>query len=195
MAASFPWLESGRSASFLVGRIPEQQDVAGSFAPMLGMRQMKRIAVMLALVAPLACTALPEPPLHVELRKAEDSAELTSTDNGTVVTVDSESGIGSGRLFRTGEGWPARLSIRLKLGGLESFEMDNGLIHLRTSLHGPKRTPYWNAGKNEAQADADGTLEMTITTTDGVIEIVVPGEMMDPNPEAIGFTWIDFFRR
>lgn len=156
---------------------------------------MMRMVVMLTLVASVACAKLPEPPLQVELSKVEDAAELTSTDDAVVVTVNSKSGIGSARLFRTGGGWPPRLSIRLHLKGLESFEMDNGFIHLRTWLRGPKRTPYWNAGKSEGRADVDGTLEMTITTTDGVIEIVVPSEMMDRNPEAIRFTWIDFFRR
>jgi hypothetical protein len=161
---------------------------------MSGTKKMKRIAVLLTVVASLACAGLPEPPLKVELRKLEDSVEITSTDNGAVVTVNSKSGIGSARLLRTAEGWPTRLSIRLTLGGLESFEMENGLIHLRTSLRRGKQTPYWKAGNNERQADPDGNLEMTITTTDGVVEVVVPNEMMDRNPEAIRFTWVDFFR-
>lgn len=155
---------------------------------------MKYIAVILFLVASVACAGLPEPQLKVELRKAEDSAELTLTDNAAVVTVNSRSGIGSASLLRIGELWPARLLIRLPIGGLESLEMANGLIHLRTSLQRAKRARYWMAGKSERQFDPDGTLEMTITTTDGVVEIIVPSEMMDPNPEAIHFTWIDFFR-
>lgn len=209
------WLEArlmlapfGSAGSLVIGRyvrfvaeginIPSPwEDAQTGFrvTPMLRTKEMNSIAVILALVASVACAGLPESQLKIELRKAEDSVELTSTGNAAVVTINSKSGIGSARLLRTGEGWPTRLSIRLNLRGLESFEMENGLIHLRTSLQRGKRTPYWKAGNNEGQADADGALEMTVTTTDGVIEIVVPSEMTDRNPEAISFTWIDFFRR
>jgi len=157
---------------------------------------MKRIAVLLALFASISHAGLPDSQLKVELGKSEDSAGITSTHNAAVVTITSKSGIGGAKLIRTGEGWPARLTIRLGVKGLESFGMENGIIHANTSLKRPKGIPYWQVGKDEKRPEGpDGTLEIAMTKTDEVIEIVIPREMMDGNPEWISFGWIDFFRR
>lgn len=111
------------------------------------------------------------------------------------MTIASRSGIGGAKLVRTGDEWPSQLTIRLKLDGLESFRMDNGIIRFSASLMSPRQTHYWTIGKNEKQAGPpDGTLDVTITKTDEAIEIIVPILMIKENPEAIHFTWIDFFR-
>lgn len=135
----------------------------------------------------LLSATLQEPRLKVELEKAEDSVEII---HDTTLVITSVSGIGGAKLLRTRGEWPSRLMIRLKLGGLESFGMDNGLIHFGTSLYRTKQTAYWRTGKSAS----DGTLDVTITKTSEAIEIVVPVEMMEGNPESIRFGWIDFFR-
>jgi hypothetical protein len=151
---------------------------------------MRSIPAVLVFFSSATFTALQERILKIELNKTEDSAEIVSIHDTTFVTVTSESGIGEARMTRVRNEWPARITIRLKLGGLESLGMDNGLIHFGTSLYRPKQTAYWRTGKSAS----DGTLDVRITRTNDAIEILVPGEMMEGNPESIRFAWIDFFR-
>ena len=110
--------------------------------------------------------------------------------------VTSKSGIGGAKLIRTGQAWPSRITIRLSLRNLESFEMRNGIIHFNTSLKGPRQTPYWKDEKDERRSESpNGTLEVTITRTEEAIEVVVPTEMLDGDPKEISFGWIDEFRQ
>lgn len=156
---------------------------------------MNRIVAILACGAAVACAGLPGPLFKVELKKAEDSTAITSTDNASVVTIISKSGIGGAKLVLTGTSWPTRLTIRLAVKGLESFRMDNGTIHFDTSLKSPKQVPYWKVGKNDQRPESpDGMLEVDLVNTGEAVEIVVPRELMDGNPEEISFEWIDFFR-
>ena len=74
--------------------------------------------------------------------------------------------------------------------------MDNGAIRVDTSLKGSARTPYWKTGKSQRLAELpDGTLELQVTQPEGHVEVVVPKEMTEGNPEAINVAWIDFFRQ
>jgi len=149
--------------------------------------------VILALFASMVHTDWHEPPFTVELRKADDSVEVMSTDDTALVTITSTSGIGGAKLIRTREKWPTHITIRLKLSGLESFRMENRFIRLNTFLGSSKRASYWKIGHDEKQAEG-GTLEIVVTQTNEAIEVVVPGEMIEGNPEGIRFDWIDFFR-
>jgi hypothetical protein len=156
---------------------------------------MKWIPIALVLLASVALAGLPAPQFNVELKKAEDSAAITSTANAAIVSITSKSGIGGAKLIRTGEEWPNGLTIDLGVKGLESFGMQNGIIHFNTSMKSPKQMPYWKVGKNQERPDKpDGNLEISMTRTNGVIEIVVPKEMTEGNPKEIVFGWIDAFR-
>jgi hypothetical protein len=157
---------------------------------------MKRITTILALCAAGAFAGDPAPRLKVELRKSEDLASVTSAATATVVAVTSKSGIGGARIVRGEPRWPARLVVRLDLKGLESFRMDNGAIHIDTSLKDPARTPYWKTGKSQRQTEQPvGALELQATQSEGHVEVVVPKEITEGNPEAINVEWIDFFRQ
>jgi hypothetical protein len=134
-------------------------------------------------------------PIRAELKKPEDTIAITSEGQAIVVTIASKGGIGGATLVRLGKSWPATITIRLTLNGLESFGMSNGSIRFNTSLKSPKRMPYWKLGKNEKQPDPpDGTLEVKIIKKDEWFEITVPSEMIQGNPEQVSFGWIDFFR-
>ena len=60
---------------------------------------MKWLSVFLALYAAGVFAGDPAPRLKVELRKAEDSASVTSATS-TVVSITSKSGIGGARIVR-----------------------------------------------------------------------------------------------
>lgn len=156
---------------------------------------MKWIPIVPVLMASAALAWLPAPQFSIELKKAEDSAAITSTGTFAIVSITSKSGIGGAKLTRTGERWPTRLTIELSVKGLESFGMQNGIIHFNTSMKSPKQMPYWKVGRNQERPDTpDGNLEISMTRTNGVIEIVVPKEMTEGNPKEIVFGWIDAFR-
>ena len=150
---------------------------------------------LLLLTAYLSSAGMPGPPLTTELRKTEDSAAITSTQNTSVVKITSKSGIGEAKLVRAAGQWPVHLVIRLNLKGLESLQMDNGTIRVDSSIKSPLQVPYWKIGRKAQDTDEpDGTLELKITQSDGSIEMVVPKEMMAGNPAAIHLAWIDFYR-
>ena len=161
-----------------------------------GTMAVKWIATILILCAAGVSAGEPTSRLKVELRKPEDSASVTSAATSTVIAVTSKSGIGGGRIVRGEPQWPARLVVRLDLKGLESLRMDNGAIHIDTSLKGPAKTPYWKTGKSQRPAEQpDGTMELRVTQSEGHVEVVVPKEMTEGNREAINVAWIDFFRQ
>ncbi len=150
---------------------------------------------VLAVVVGTVCAGLPAPNVSVELKKAEDSVAVTATRQATVVAIQSKSGIGAATLRRTDGAWPAQLKVRLDLKGLESFRMDNGVMHCGTSHKSPERVPYWKAGKPDTgAAEPDGTLSVVISRTENAFEIVVPREFLADNPQTIRIAWIDFFR-
>jgi hypothetical protein len=157
---------------------------------------MYRIAAILVLGASVAYSGLAEPELKVELKKADDSAAVTSAHNATVLAITSKSGIGGAKLLRTGAQWPERLTIRLNVKGLESLRIENGHIRLDAAFKRRRQVPYWNIGNNSDRRSRprDGTLEVDMIKTETSIEIVIPREILDGNPERIGLFWIDFFR-
>jgi hypothetical protein len=72
---------------------------------------MKRIVATLVLVATAGYADMPEPQIKIKLKKAEDTAAITSTATSAVITVTSKSGIGGATLTRTGELWPHRSGV------------------------------------------------------------------------------------
>lgn len=133
--------------------------------------------------------------LKIELQKPADSAAISYHQNAAVIDVASHNGIGSATLTRLGAQWPMPLTIRIKLVGLASFGMNNGIVRFHTTF-GHEKMPYWKVGKNGEEAVApDGQLEIPITREGGVFEITVPKEMTAGNPENMNFSWIDVYRR
>ena len=140
---------------------------------------MRRMLLLLG-----ACLSAAGLPVRVDLRKAEDSAEISFREDSSVINISSKSGIGGARLVRLGKQWPA-LVIRLNLKGLESFQMDNGTLSISGSVSTSGKQ-HWKVGKKG--------LELKVTQSAGSFEIVVPKEMLEGNPEAIQLSWIDFYR-
>lgn len=145
----------------------------------------------------------PAPEFRVDLLKTGDAVEITSTRNSAIIAITSRSGIGGGAIIRTGEKWPARITIRLNLTNLESFEMENGIIGFNTSLKSPKQVPYWRVGPNKEPVEPpvkspakspDGTLDVAMAGTGKIVKILVPKEILEGNPQEIRFEWIDEFR-
>ncbi len=151
------------------------------------------LATMIAVLT--ACGTPSEPAFRVELLKAEDSVAIAVASGDTTVTITSRSGIGRALFVRTGEEWPRRLVVRLKLKGLESLYIASDTFRCRVSLQGPQRVPYWKVGSGDRDADTpEGMVEVNLVRTDGGIDVVVPELMTRGNPRTIRLEWVDFFR-
>ncbi|MFZ2632316.1 MAG: hypothetical protein WA081_09965 [Desulfosalsimonadaceae bacterium] len=141
----------------------------------------------------------PAPEFRVDLRKTGDAVEITSTRSAAIIAITSKTGIGGAAMIRTGEKWPARITIRLNLKNLESFRMENGIIYFNASLKGPKQVPYWrvNQSKEPATPPAKspaGTLDVMVAGTGKIVKILVPEKMIEGNPQEIRFEWVDELR-
>ena len=137
----------------------------------------------------------PAPEFRVDLRKTVDTVEITSTRNSAIIAITSKAGIGGASIIRTGEKWPARITIRLNLTNLESFEMENGVIYFNTSLKSPEQVPYWRVSPKKEPAEPPAkTLDVTMASTGKIVKILVPKEMLEGNPQEIRFEWIDELR-
>ena len=156
---------------------------------------MQWFLTILVWLAGAVPAVFPAPEFRVDLQKTGDSVETMSTRNSAVITITSKSGAGGASIIRTGKKWPARITIRLNLKNLESFEMENGVIHFSTSLKSPKQVPYWRVGpKKEPAKSPAGTLDVTMASNGKIVKILVPKEMLEGNPQEIRFEWIDEFR-
>ncbi len=137
-----------------------------------------------------------EADFRVELGKAGDGVVLYPYPKAYEISITSQSGIGDAKLIRSGDRWPPHITIRLRLGGLESFWMRNGEIHFETFLRGPQKVPFSKIDKsgNPNQTHA-GSLDIVMVQRGRTIEITVPKELLVGNPSQISFGWIDFYRR
>ena len=107
---------------------------------------MKNIVAVLVVFVCVCGAVEREPPvIRAELGKPEDTITIGGTKELTVINVTSKSGIGGAKLVRTGDTWPRSITIRLRLGGLESFTMDNGIIRFGTHLKRDKKVNYWKS--------------------------------------------------
>ncbi|RJP84237.1 MAG: hypothetical protein C4518_20290 [Desulfobacteraceae bacterium] len=141
----------------------------------------------------------PGPTFWVDLQKAGDQVLMTSSRNSAAISITSGSGIGGAVMVRTGKKWPDRITIRLNLKNLESFDMENGIIRFHTSIRTSGKSPYWRVDRAGEPAASpantpDGTLEVSMGQSDEAVMIAVPKEMLEGNPEKISFGWIDEFR-
>ncbi len=129
-----------------------------------------------------------------------------------VVTITSPFGIDHAVLRRTADKWPARISIRMHLSGLESFKASTGAVELgwsvanakdrRTSMslrsgQGTgtgtrvtvlaKDSPYWTAV-------SVGIADKNKAAAAGYLEVSLPRKLFESNPREINLQWVDFYR-
>ncbi|MBT3201806.1 MAG: hypothetical protein HN350_18040 [Phycisphaerales bacterium] len=157
-----------------------------------------------------------KPPFRIKFKRRgrgwQDTARIEFDPKSASVTVRNPYQSGRAELTRTGDTWPAKLTIRLlkrnakdpKDIGPKSFRMANGQIAFGMTFQGEKKTI---AGKLEGQLElskpwgeekflTDGKPESPITlkpiqvSTEGdALEIVVPTEVITGNPASLVIEW------
>jgi hypothetical protein len=176
---------------------------------------MKRICLAMAVSVLLAqWPALaadgPASDLDITLRKPADRAAASTDGQAKILTVTSPSGIGGATITPKAGKWPETVTIRLRLGGLESLTVSNGKATLSTSVssHGDgkaevhltesgkqksidSKSPYWMELR---VLDAKGNPTKKIPVQDGYFEFTVPKALMGDGIKSITLNWIDFYR-
>jgi hypothetical protein len=148
--------------------------------------------------------------IEVGARKETDQIVQEIPRGVTSVSVGSGSGIGGLDLKRECAAWPARIRIRLQLGGLESLRISGGSVSLAASVES-----RYGGRVIERRIDAQGyehaiekadplcteirTGCAVATRSDGPgsaypFEIILPPTLLRTNPESISVDRIDFYR-
>ena len=94
-------------------------------------------------------------------------------------------GIGRAVVTRTGEHWPIRLALHLKLKALEGITLSTDRLSLSSFLPSCDHEASWEG--------RDG-LAASITRQGDVIEVVVPAELLTDNPQQFSIQWVDWYR-
>lgn len=116
-----------------------------------------------------------------------------------VLEVESPTGIGRARLTpAAGSRWPERIVLRLRLAGLESFNVDSGSAKIHTgfqsyppfeqsctlSITGERRigtaNPFWIFTRRQRG--------------ENLFELTLPAALLKDSPAALDLQWIDYLR-
>jgi hypothetical protein len=167
------------------------------------------VAVGLGLAAiGTVCAAETTPPFKVTCKRSDDRVEVKTEKDCTVFSIRSPFGISNAIIERTGESWPDKARIHLRLKGLENFKLSNGDQTLEASVSSQdgkvrlwkdddenspldSKSPYWMEIR---MLDRDGKQTKAIPITDGYFEVQLPKAFFEGNPKSITLHWIDFYR-
>jgi hypothetical protein len=135
-----------------------------------------------------------------QFKKGEDSAEVRSEKDRTVIVVTSKSGIGSMVATLTEGQWGRMVVLRFRhadRGGFQHLEM----FHLKTArflVSGSEKQSgameLYFLGPDGKQGDLAGKLNVTVQQTGGAMEVTLPAFLLTGSKD-VQFEWIDAFRR
>lgn len=176
---------------------------------MAGIFRILVFGTLLLAVRALAADG-PTPKFNVKTRKSDDSVRVDGDAGKVVFAVRSPSGIGSATVERTANDWPAGVTLRLHLSGLESLVVSNGKAALKAAVarHEGKlqarlwiddketeplapTSPYW---MDIRILGADGKPASQLPLKNGHFEMTLPRAIFDGNPRSLSMQWIDFYR-
>lgn len=142
--------------------------------------------------------------------KSKNNPEDQSQDQpkNLVLEIHSRTGIGNAKITRTATQWPASVTLKLHLQGLERLDIGHAktVQHLSVSSHSGHTISQWhhsNASEPIAAGDPyfvkihmvpAGDRAAKVPLQGGWFEIELPAAMLKTNPEFIELKWIDFYR-
>lgn len=178
---------------------------------MTAIRSARWLAVLTLAAFPVMVVADEMPPLKATTKKADDTVEVKAEKGVVTLTIRSPSGISQAVIERTGDKWPDWIVLRLRLTGLESFQISGGRVKVHGSVSSTGRKPQtvlWADGKEDTPLDsksplwtevkivgADGKPTEVVPVKDGYFEMALPKALFEGDPKSITVHWIDFFRR
>ncbi len=163
----------------------------------------------LVLLSGVACTVAESPAdAGVEVATADDdvtTAVSTSefADSAmTVIDIESERGIGSLTLARTGNAWPSSVALRLHLNGLENLTLtfdDTELTLAVSSTADGQVLQSVNEGDPSAEtqilsANDENWMEVEVSADGDAFLVMLPQALLTSSAETADVSWIDFYR-
>lgn len=150
------------------------------------------------------------PKFQVQTRKMNDTVQVQGDHDKVVFDVKSPSGIGGATIERAEKAWPAAVSLKLHLNGLESLVVSTGKVKLSAavSIHdGKLGVRQWKNDKEDEPLNqksplwmdirpigADGKPAERLPLKDGWFEVTLPKALLESNPPSLDLQWIDFYR-
>src|SRR5436305_4225508 len=91
------------------------------------------IVLAMTIVTAMLSAADSTPPFKVTTKRADDRVDFKVERTKVTFSVESPFGISHAVIERAGEKWPDAVGLRLKLKGLENFNITNGKVKLEGS--------------------------------------------------------------
>ena len=172
------------------------------------MRELLMLAMPVLTISFIAYAVDETPPFKIETKRTDDRVEVKYEKDKIIFDFRSPFGISNTTIERTTEQWPEKVLIRLRLKGLENFNVSTEKLKLEASVssqNGDAR--LWKDGKEDMLLDAKSPYWMEIRILDsdgkpikalplktGYIEMQLPKKLFEVNPKSIALNWIDFYR-
>jgi hypothetical protein len=137
-----------------------------------------------------------------------DRVEVKDGNQKTVFVIFSPKGISNAVFQRTAKAWPDRVTLQLKLKGLEHVKVSMDELKLEASVSSQTgEVRLWKAGQEDMPLDSkdpswmefrllnsEGEPTKSIPLEEGCIEFQLPKKFQEINPESFKVEWIDFYR-
>ncbi len=164
------------------------------------------VAMQVSLLAGVICFV--DEPFKITTKRSNDQVEVHIKDDKGVFVIRSPFGISKAIVERSGERWPEKVLIQLKLKGLENFKLSTDKLKLEASISShdgsvrlwkageedtllDSKSPYWMEIK---ALDKHGQPTKVIPLKDGCFEMQLPRKLVEENPKSFIVEWIDFYR-
>ncbi len=163
------------------------------------------IASQVSLLAGLICFI--DEPFKITTKRADDQVEVSIRGDKGVFVIRSPFGISKAVIERTGEHWPEKVVIQLKLRGLESFKLSTDKLKLEASISSHDGSVrLWKAGKEDTSLDSKSPYWMEVKALDNhgqptraiplgrLLRNAATQKAIGGEPKSFSVEWIDFYR-
>lgn len=147
------------------------------------------------------------PHLKITTNRENDLVEVKVDQDDACVTIRSPVGISGAAIQRVDTIWPAKMTLRLYLRGLESLKVGNGTATISASVASHADSPIirvWLDDQEDQPLLKTDHFFMTIRKQQlpadsnepavGCFEVELPAALFEANPATIQVDWIDFYR-
>jgi len=129
--------------------------------------------------------------------KGDPVVTFSTTGDTLLIDITSPTGIGSTRIEKTAGQWPPKISMRLRVKGLESFKFRyaNTIIDVNVSSHGDQTvSETYQQGGQTGVIKAGDPYWIAVTQGPGYFDLEVPAAFLQSRENKFTIEWIDFYR-
>ncbi|MEI7831846.1 MAG: hypothetical protein WCJ56_01420 [bacterium] len=124
--------------------------------------------------------------------KAGTTATMSQSGNASTIDIRCPRGIGGMSITAADGKWPAMLTLRLQLKGLENFTLKSDVGTITAEVNSGTHVVMQHiALANQAEPQAESSLK--IHATGDIFDVTLPAEFLKGMKE-VTISWIDFYR-